>query len=226
MNAGSGSRDEPYDARMAPRFAAALSQHPVASHAVGEVAGEILEAFGGDDPDLVVCFASPHFVGAMDDLASALGNLLSPRALMGATAVSIIGGAREIEDGPALRCSRRRSQGRASRRCRWTSSTRTVPRRRHRLAGARPRAVDVAPARRSLQLPDRRLPAGARRLPRRPAHRAPGDRRRGLRRGGPGATGSCSTGRSPPPARSACSSTGSTCERSSRRGAGRWAART
>lgn len=85
-----------------PRFAAALSQHPVASHAVGEVAGEILEAFGGDDPDLVVCFASPHFVGTMDDLAFALGNLLGPRVLMGATAVSIIGGAHEVEDGPAL----------------------------------------------------------------------------------------------------------------------------
>jgi small ligand-binding sensory domain FIST len=87
---------------MPPRFAAALSQHPVASHAVGEVAGEILEAFGGDDPDLVVCFASPHFVGTMDDVAFALGNLLGPRVLMGATAVSIIGGAHEVEDGPAL----------------------------------------------------------------------------------------------------------------------------
>lgn len=85
-----------------PRFAAALSQHPVASHAVGEVAGEILEAFGGDDPNLVVCFASPHFVGTMDDLTFALGNLLGPRVLMGATAVSIIGGAREVEEGPAL----------------------------------------------------------------------------------------------------------------------------
>ena len=87
---------------MTPRFAAALSQHPVASHAVGEVAGEILEAFAGDDPDLVVCFASPHFVGTMEDVAFALGNLLSPKVLMGATAVSIVGGALEVEDGPAL----------------------------------------------------------------------------------------------------------------------------
>jgi small ligand-binding sensory domain FIST len=92
---------------MEPRFAAALSEHPVASHAVGEVAGQILEAFAGDgldapDPDLVVCFASPHFVGTMDDLAFALGNLLGPKVLLGATAVSIIGGAREVEDGPAL----------------------------------------------------------------------------------------------------------------------------
>ena len=51
----------------------ALSQHPVAAHAVGEAAGEILEAFGGEDPDLVVCFVSPHFVGAFDDFAYALG---------------------------------------------------------------------------------------------------------------------------------------------------------
>ena len=65
--------------------------------------------FGGDDPDLVVCFASPHFVGAMDDLAFALGNLLSPRVLMGATAVAIVGGAaRGRGRSRARRCSRRR----------------------------------------------------------------------------------------------------------------------
>ena len=85
-----------------PRFASALSEHPVASYAVGEVAGEILEAFGGDEPDLLVCFASPHFVGTMDDLAFALGNLLDPGVMLGATAVSIVGGAREVEDGPAV----------------------------------------------------------------------------------------------------------------------------
>ena len=38
----------------------------------------------------------------MDDLAFALGNLLTPRALMGATAVAVIGGPREVEDGPAV----------------------------------------------------------------------------------------------------------------------------
>ena len=85
-----------------PRFAAALSEHPVASHAVGETAGEIMERFGGDDPDLVVCFASPHFVGAMEDLAFALGNLLEPGVMLGATAVAVVGGPREVEDGPAL----------------------------------------------------------------------------------------------------------------------------
>jgi small ligand-binding sensory domain FIST len=85
-----------------PRFAAAVSEHPVASHAVGEVAGEVMEHFGGDDPDLVVCFASPHFVGAMEDLAFALGNLLEPQVMLGATAVAVVGGAREVEEGPGL----------------------------------------------------------------------------------------------------------------------------
>ena len=84
------------------RYAAALSEHPVAAHAVGEVAGEILDAFGGDEPDLLVCFASPHFVGTMDDLTFALRNLLEPRVMLGASAVAIVGGAREVEDGPAV----------------------------------------------------------------------------------------------------------------------------
>jgi small ligand-binding sensory domain FIST len=84
------------------RYAAALSQHPVPAHAVGEAAGQILEQLDGDDPDLLVCFASPHFVGAFDDLAHALRQLLEPKVLLGGTAVSIIGGAQEIEETPAL----------------------------------------------------------------------------------------------------------------------------
>jgi small ligand-binding sensory domain FIST len=84
------------------RFAAALSEHPVPAHAVGEVAGEVIEALGGEDPDLVVCFASPHFVGALDDVSFALTNLLTPRVAIGASAVAVIGGPHEVEHGPAL----------------------------------------------------------------------------------------------------------------------------
>jgi small ligand-binding sensory domain FIST len=84
------------------RYAAALSQHPVPAHAVGETAGQIMDELQGDDPDLVVCFASPHFVGAFDDMAHALRQLLGPTVFLGGTAVSIIGGAHEIEDQPAL----------------------------------------------------------------------------------------------------------------------------
>lgn len=74
----------------------------MASHAVGEVAGEVLDAFAGEEPDLLVVFASPHFVGTMDDLTFALGNLLEPRVMLGATAVGVVGGAHEVEDSPAV----------------------------------------------------------------------------------------------------------------------------
>lgn len=87
---------------MTTRYAAAISEHPVPAHAVGEVAGEVIEALGGEDPDLVVCFASPHFVGALDDVSFALANLLTPRVAVGASAVAVIGGPHEVEHGPAL----------------------------------------------------------------------------------------------------------------------------
>ena len=85
-----------------PRFASALSQHPIPAHAVGEAAGEVIEALDGESPDLLVCFASPDFVGAMDDIVRALAVVLEPDVMIGMNARSIVGNAREIEDGPAL----------------------------------------------------------------------------------------------------------------------------
>lgn len=84
------------------RYAAALSLHPTPVEAAGEVAGEILERFDGDRPDLLVCFASPHHVGALEDVAGGLRKLLEPDVLVGCTAVSVAGGGREIENAPAL----------------------------------------------------------------------------------------------------------------------------
>lgn len=81
------------------RFAAALSQHPLPAHAVGEVAGQVLDQLGGDDPDLLICFATPHFVGALDDAVHALHALLTPRVLLGTTASGVLGGSHEAEDG-------------------------------------------------------------------------------------------------------------------------------
>jgi small ligand-binding sensory domain FIST len=87
---------------MRNRFASALSQHPIPAHAVGEAAGEIIESLGGEEPDLLICFASPDFVGAMDDIVHALGRVLEPRVLIGMNAVAVVGGAREVEDTPGL----------------------------------------------------------------------------------------------------------------------------
>jgi small ligand-binding sensory domain FIST len=84
------------------KFASALSQHPLATQAVGEAAGEVLEQLGGEDADLVVCFVSPHHVGVLEDVAGALRGVLEPRVLLGGTAASIIGSGREVEEEPAL----------------------------------------------------------------------------------------------------------------------------
>lgn len=84
------------------QYEAALSQHPLAASAVGEVAGELLERLGGERPDLVVCFTSPHHVGTFEDLTGVLRQVLEPDVLIGCTAVSVIGGEHEVEDGPAI----------------------------------------------------------------------------------------------------------------------------
>ena len=83
------------------RYAAALSQHPIAAHAVGEVAGGILEQLDGEPPDLLVVFVSPHFAGALDDMTAALRRLLEPGALVAMTALAVVGGAVEAERVPA-----------------------------------------------------------------------------------------------------------------------------
>ena len=84
------------------RYAAALSRHPLAFEAVGEVAGEIIEQFEGERPDLVICFGSPHHVGVFEDVSAGLRKLLEPEVFMGSTAVGVAGGGIEVEDGPGL----------------------------------------------------------------------------------------------------------------------------
>lgn len=84
------------------RYAAALSRHPLATHAVGEVAGEILDALDGRSPDLLVWFVTPHHVGALEDIRGALGSLLGPSVMIATAASTVIGGGTEVEDGPGL----------------------------------------------------------------------------------------------------------------------------
>jgi small ligand-binding sensory domain FIST len=81
--------------------AAALSEHPVPAVAVGEVAGQLLDALG-PEPDLVCVFATAPHTGAMEDIAAALQSLLQPGAMIGCTAGAVVGDGRGIEDTPAL----------------------------------------------------------------------------------------------------------------------------
>ncbi|HEV7758015.1 MAG TPA: FIST N-terminal domain-containing protein [Acidimicrobiales bacterium] len=82
-------------------FAAALSQHPGAADATAEVVGELLDR-GMAQPDLAVLFCSPHHVGSFPEIVATVRTLLEPRRLLAATAVAVIGGREEVEDGPAL----------------------------------------------------------------------------------------------------------------------------
>src|SRR2546427_13223874 len=83
-------------------FACGLSEHPIPTQAVGEAVGQALEGLSDERPDLVVLFASPHHVGAFEDIAGSVRALLEPTLLLGCSAVAVIGGPREVEDRPAL----------------------------------------------------------------------------------------------------------------------------
>jgi small ligand-binding sensory domain FIST len=82
-------------------FAAALSEHPLATHATGEVVGELLERLGGP-PDLAVLFVTGPHVGALEDIAAAVHRLLSPGTLVGSSAVSVLAGNEEVEGTPGV----------------------------------------------------------------------------------------------------------------------------
>lgn len=82
-------------------FAAALSEHPVAADAVGEVLGSLVEQ-RGVEPDLVVVFASAAHVEFLGEISSAVRTVLRPRVLLGASAGGVLGGAHEAEESPAL----------------------------------------------------------------------------------------------------------------------------
>lgn len=82
-------------------FAAALSEHPVAADAVGEVLGTIVER-GGVEPDLVVVFVSASHVEFIGEISAAIRTVLRPRVLIGAAASAVVGGGREAEEVPAV----------------------------------------------------------------------------------------------------------------------------
>ena len=83
------------------RYGAALSEHPDSASAIGEAIGEILEAVG-PSPDLAVLFTSASHREAISEIADAVHQVLAPSALLGAVAISVIGGPLEVEERPAV----------------------------------------------------------------------------------------------------------------------------
>ena len=66
---------------MGPTFAAALSEHPLATQAVGEVVGQVLESLG-TPPDVAMLFVTGPHAGALEDIARAVRRLVNPRVLV------------------------------------------------------------------------------------------------------------------------------------------------
>lgn len=83
------------------RFAASMSEHPIATHATGEVIGEVLEQLG-DAPDLALVFVTAPHAGVLEDVAHTIRDVLHPGTLLGVTAVSVLGGDHEVEEQPAI----------------------------------------------------------------------------------------------------------------------------
>jgi small ligand-binding sensory domain FIST len=84
-------------------FAAALSQHPDAAVATGDVIGRVLEGFGGEvDPDLALLFVTPAHIPVIDEIVRTVRAALRPRTLLGCAAVSVVGGEKEVERGPGV----------------------------------------------------------------------------------------------------------------------------
>jgi small ligand-binding sensory domain FIST len=95
-------------------FAAALSEHPLAAQAVGEVVGQVLETLG-PAPDLAVLFVTADHTGALEDAARAVATLVQPRLFIGATANAVVGGGRGVEDQPGMSLFAARLPGQATR---------------------------------------------------------------------------------------------------------------
>ena len=82
-------------------FASALSEHPVASEAVGEVAGAVLEAIG-ERPDLVMVTVTRSHAGALEDIVGTISSVLHPLTVVGGAAEAVVGTGREVEETAAI----------------------------------------------------------------------------------------------------------------------------
>jgi small ligand-binding sensory domain FIST len=82
-------------------FAAALSTHPAAAEAVGEVVGRLAESLDGR-PDVVVAFLTGHHIAEAEQIAATIQTLLDPATFVGATAVAVLAGPLGVEDAPGL----------------------------------------------------------------------------------------------------------------------------
>ncbi len=88
--------------KAAPRFAAALSTDADTELALEKILDSLSSDMAGVSIDLVCVFVSHHHGEALEHLGPRLARSLSAKVLIGSSGETIIGGAREVEEGPAL----------------------------------------------------------------------------------------------------------------------------
>lgn len=82
-------------------FTAALSEHPLAAHATGEVVGRLLESLA-EPPDVAVLFVSGAHGRQFAQIADTVRATLGPRCLIGASVHGLLAGERAVAEQPAV----------------------------------------------------------------------------------------------------------------------------
>lgn len=84
------------------RWASSVAAGVNLSECAQQAAYEIRTQLGGETPDLVIAFISPHFKSSFGQLPALLQEHLPSNHLIGCSAGGVIGGGLEIENRPAL----------------------------------------------------------------------------------------------------------------------------
>jgi small ligand-binding sensory domain FIST len=86
----------------ASRIATGLSTAPAAEDAAAEAVRGVRAALGGDEPELAYLFLSPAHLAEVEIAAAVVREQLRPAHLLGCVAEGVVGGQRELENGPGL----------------------------------------------------------------------------------------------------------------------------
>ncbi|HEY6642363.1 FIST signal transduction protein [Povalibacter sp.] len=84
------------------RWASVIDTDALLSTAVTHAAAKIFKGLGNCEPDLLTVFVSAHHAARFEELSYLLLREFESSYLFGCCAVGVIGGGREIEDGPCL----------------------------------------------------------------------------------------------------------------------------
>lgn len=83
------------------RCAVALSTHPVAAHATGDIVADIM-ADADHPPDLLLVVVTAAFAGAVEDIHAAVATLLAPEELVIVSSSGLLGAGTEVDGRAAI----------------------------------------------------------------------------------------------------------------------------